>query len=175
METLVDLPEIEYLDGVAYPKVSSKTTHSAVQGAILRALDACGGKTGMIGPELRCQIGAVDDTKTEFVPDAAYVDWSRLLALPRDQRDEPPFSPDVVVEVRSPSDRTRFRTEKIARYLATGAKLVLDVDPKTRRIETHTAGAVREYVAGEQFVNAAAPWLTFTVDEIFADLDLLES
>lgn len=33
-ETLYDPPEIEYLDGVAYPKVSPRLNHFLVQGAL---------------------------------------------------------------------------------------------------------------------------------------------
>ena len=95
----------------------------------------------------------------------------RLRALSAADREQPPFSPDVVVEVWSPTNDRRYLDVKIARYLATGALLVLDVDPYARRIVAHDASGVCTYESGEQFENAAAPWLGFPVAEAFADLD----
>jgi len=65
----------------------------------------------------------------------------------------------------------RYLAKKIARYLATGSALVLDVDPKTRRIVAHAADGIREYARGEHFDHPTLPWLRFEVDTIFADLD----
>jgi hypothetical protein len=45
-ETLIDQPEIEYLDGRPYPKVSPKLAHSLVQGAFVRILHRCAASEG---------------------------------------------------------------------------------------------------------------------------------
>lgn len=42
----------------------------------------------------------------------------------------PPVSPDLVVEVRSPSDRLRALNSKALEYLAAGVRAVVVVDPK---------------------------------------------
>jgi Uma2 family endonuclease len=124
-----------------------------------------------VGPEWRFRIGHADDTKTEFVPDLAYISKERLRALAPEDREEPPFAPDIAVEVRSPSSRPGLREKKIARYLATGAKIVLDVDPATRLIHVHDAEGVRTLACGQRFTHPEALWLAFDVSEAFADLD----
>jgi len=167
-----DKPEIEYLDGRPYPKVSPKLSHGLVQIAIARAIGDCAGDRGFVVSEVRFDPGAVDGAqKTEFVPDVAFLSRERRQALSGKGREKPPLSPELAVEVRSPSDDLRYLARKIARYLATGSVLALDVDPKTRRIIAHAADGIREYLSGESFEHSALPWLPFDVSAIFADLD----
>ena len=171
-ETMVDPPEIEYLDGRAYPKVSPKLRHSLVQGAMVRILHRTGGGRGCVAPELDVYPGG--GTATKFVPDIAYITTERLKALSPAQRDDPPFSPDIAVEVWSPSNDRSYLETKIARYLATGSLLVLDVNPNARTVSAHDASSVRTYESGEMFEHPAIPWLRFEVAETFADLDAIE-
>ncbi len=172
--TMRDRPEIEYLDGRPYPKVSPKLSHGLVQVALTRVISACAGDRGFVVSEVRFDPGAVEGTKkTEFVPDVAFLSRERRQGLSGKGREKPPLSPELAVEVRSPSDDRRYLAKKIARYLATGSMLALDVDPKTRRIIAHAADGIREYTAGERFEHPALPWLQFEVDAIFEDLDPL--
>jgi Uma2 family endonuclease len=172
MQTMCDKPEIEYLDGRPYPKVSPQLSHGLVQAALVSALKTCAGDRGFVVTEVRFDPGAVVGTKkTEFVPDIAYLSRERRERLIGKGREKPPLSPEITVEVRSPSDDLRYLAKKIARYLATGSVLALDVDPKTRRIIAHAAGGVREYTSGDRFEHPALPWLQFDVDAVFADLD----
>jgi Uma2 family endonuclease len=170
-ETLIDQPEIEYLDGRPYPKVSPKLAHSLVQGALVRILHRCAGKRGRVGPELDVYPGGIGASLTKFVPDVAYVSMERLRALSPADREEPPFSPDIAIEVWSLTNDRRYLDLKIARYLATGAVLVLDANPYARTIAAHDGNAIRTYKTGEPFEHSAAPWLRFDVAEAFADLD----
>lgn len=172
---LYDPPEIEYLDGHPHPKVSPKTPHSMVQGALGALLRTCGRELGFAGPEWRFEPGAVDRTPTELVPDLAFVAKQRLLDVPAERRFKPPFSPDIAIEIRSPKSDLPYLKEKIARYLVTGSVLVLDVDPATRSIMAHAKNGTKEYTRGARFEHEAAPWLVFDVDEIFADLDAIEN
>jgi Uma2 family endonuclease len=171
---MYDKPEIEYLDGRPYPKVSPKLSHGLVQIAVARAIGDCAGERGFVVSEVRFDPGAIANTKkTEFVPDVAYLSRERRQALSGKGREKPPLSPELAVEVRSPSDDLRYLARKMTRYLATGCVLALDVDPKTRRITAHSADGVREYTTGDQFEHPALPWLRFVIDAIFADLDPL--
>ena len=170
-EILIDMPEIEYLDGQPYPKVSPKLSHSLVQGALCRILHRCAGKRGRVGPELDVYPGPQETGTTKFVPDVAYVSIERLRALSSAEREEPPFSPDIAVEVWSPTNDRQYLNLKIRRYLATGALLVLDVDPQARTIVAYDASGVRTYQTGARFEQPAMPWLQFDVAEVFADLD----
>jgi len=173
-ETLIDLPEVEYLDGRPYPKASPKLTHSLVQGALVGILRRCAGKRGRVGPELDVYPHRTGERLTKFVPDVAYVSMERLRALSPADREEPPFSPDIAVEVWSPTNDRSHLDLKIARYLATGSALVLDVDPYARTIVAHDASAIRVYTAGARFEHPAMPWLRFDVAEAFADLEIGE-
>ncbi len=175
-EVLLEKPYIEYLDGKPFPKdVSPKARHSIVQGAAFTILRRCSAGIGIAGTEWDFRLGVVDGTQTMFVPDVAVLMLDRLRSLPEPEREQPPFAPDVAVEVRSPSYRPAFAAEKIKRYLRTGAVLVLDVDPLKRVVVAHSADGVRTFTEGERFAHEATPWLAFDVSELFSDIDLLLS
>lgn len=161
----------EYLDGKVYPKVSPRRTHALVQGAMMVLLHSLTRERGSLAPEWDFRLGAVDGTKTKFIPDLAFVYRERITALQGDDREEPPFAPDVAIEIRSPSNREKFIAAKTERYLACGTTLVLDVDPASRSITAHAVGGVRRYETGERFSHPTVPWLEFDVGGAFADLD----
>lgn len=161
----------ETLDGVRFAKVSPKRTHALVQLSVAAAFRRLAGPTGSVGVEWEFRVGDVDGTDSILQPDVSFASYERLRALPEDEREIPPFAPDIAVEIRSPSSRPGLRGRKTARYLATGAVLVLDVDPATRVIVAHARDGVRSYADGERFEHLAAPWLVFDVGEAFADLD----
>ncbi len=169
---LGDKPEFEYLDGEAFRKVSPVRTHSMVQQAIGEAIRRCARGAGQAGPEWRFRVGAADGTKTSLMPDVSYVSLERLRALPKEDREEPPFAPDIAIEVRSPSYRPGLLKRKIVKYFGAGTILVLDIDPKSRCVMAHSANGVHEYNAGSQFIHPAAPWLVFEIDELFAEIDI---
>jgi Uma2 family endonuclease len=171
-EAIAEKPGIEYLDGRPYPKVSPRLEHMVVQGHLCVILARCSGDRGLSGPELHVYPERIDRTKTLFVPDVAFVSWERLDAL-GDEREQP-RSPDVAIEVRSPSNDLGFLERKVSRYLATGSLLVLDVDPRRRSIVAYDGGGSERFELGSRFVRAVVPWLTFDVAEVFANLDRLE-
>ncbi len=169
---LRDKPEIELLDGRKYPKVSPKRTHGLVQAAITGILRRCAAGRGQVVPEWRCRLTVQD----QFVPDVGYMSFERLLPLSDPEREEPPFAPDIAVEVRSPSNRAVYDAKKIAVYLMHGAQLVLDIDPADRMLHAHAPGvAARAVHAIDTFEHPAVPWLRFEVAELFADIDLPRS
>lgn len=165
---LQDLPEIEYLSGRAVRKVSPKRIHAIVQVASSVILKRCAGHRGAVGTEWRFHLRP----GTSLVPDVAFVSFERLRVLTDEQADEPPFAPDVAVEVRSPSRRPALAEEKIRYYLAHGSKLVLDVDPAERVIHAHGVDGVRTFSGGERFAFDAVSWLQFDVDELFANIEI---
>jgi Uma2 family endonuclease len=163
----------EYLDGKVYPKVSPRRTHAVVQATMIAMLLGTARERGTLASEWDFRLGAVDGTKTKFIPDIAFVYRERLDALERNDPEEPPLAPDIAIEIRSPSNRQNFIAAKIERYLACGATLVLDVDPASRSVTAHAAGGVRRYENGERFSHLAVPWMTFDVADAFADLERL--
>jgi Uma2 family endonuclease len=68
-------------------------------------------------------------------PDVAWVRRSRLAALTADQKQKfLPLCPDVVVEIRSPSDRLNALQEKMQEYLDNGARLGWLIDAANRAV-----------------------------------------
>lgn len=161
----------ERLDGVVYPKVSPRTKHAWVQGMLLVLLRAQGRDYGKVGPEWKFRVGRVDGTDSWLLPDVAFVTNERLRPLVGGDREEPPFAPDIAVEVRSPSERRSLRERKITRYLATGSLLVLDVDPQARTVRAIDAASDRTFTEGDRVTHPAFPWLALDVREAFVDLD----
>ncbi|MHB8147204.1 MAG: Uma2 family endonuclease [Vulcanimicrobiaceae bacterium] len=167
-----DPPEIELLGGQRHPKMSPKRTHGLVQAAMIAILRRCSAGSGQVVPEWRCRFSAQD----QFVPDVGYMSFDRLLPLSESEREEPPYAPDIAVEVRSPSNRASYDAKKIAVYLAHGAQMVLDIDPAARTVHAHATGAeARTFRAMDTFEHPHAPWLHFDIAELFADIDLPRS
>jgi Uma2 family endonuclease len=75
---------------------------------------------------------------TVRLPDVAFVRQEQIAAYGRKSHWE--SAPDLAVEVRSPSNRPRAIHAKIAHYLATGARMVWDVDPEHRTITVSRPG-----------------------------------
>ncbi len=72
---------------------------------------------------------------TVRAPDVSFV---RVQRIPRDTM--PVFldgAPDLAIEVLSPSNTKREMAEKVAQYLATGARLVWLVDPEACTVTVH--------------------------------------
>src|SRR6185437_8073982 len=129
--------------------------HGLVQAAVSRILYRAAQGRGRVATELDVHPARGDDQRPTLVPDVAYISNGRLDALPPERREEPPFSPDIAVEVWSPSNDRRYLDRKIGRYLATGAVLVLDVDPYARTITAHDGTATCVYKSGETFEHSA--------------------
>jgi Uma2 family endonuclease len=166
---LFDLPEVEIIDGVSVPKASPGRRHALLQGALGARLGTWGHERGEVGIEWRFRL-AETPRRTELVPDVAYVAFARMAPLSDEAAEEPPFAPDIAIEVRSPGDEHNLQA-KIGLYLAGGATLVLDVDPDERRIVAHAADGARTFGPGTTFAHDAAPGLTIDVDALFAKLD----
>jgi Uma2 family endonuclease len=173
IELIPDQPAIERLDGRRYRKVSPRTSHARVQSLLVAIVERCGQDIGMAGTEWDFRVGAIDGTDSLLVPDAAFVSFERLDAVEPEEREELPIAPDIAIEVRSPASDATFRANKVARFLACGSQLVLDVDPQARCIIAHAAGGVRSYAAADRFEHPAVPWLAFDVAEAFKGLDRL--
>ena len=71
-------------------------------------------------------------------PDAAFVRADRVAAA--DEEGWIEGSPDLAVEVVSPSERGRAISRKLQEYQEFGSAVVLAVDPRGRRISVHRVG-----------------------------------
>lgn len=168
VDLLSEIQEPELVDGVRVRKVSPKRTHGIVQINLAMILRRCS-PPGDVGSEWRC---SVEEGISELVPDVSFVSHERLALLSQEGRELPPFAPDVAVEIRSEKDKQKVLNRKIELYLRHGCLLVLDVDPRKRRILAYErGGAVREFALGERLSSALVPWLDFEVGEAFVRLD----
>ncbi len=162
---------IEYLDGKAHAKVSPRREHGLVQARMSRLVEDCAGERGTVSVETDAILKRHDPERTKLIPDVSFISEAQYRAHPQEQWDEPPFSPEIAIEIKSPGDGKKYLREKFARFLATGSKLVLDVDPETRSIIAHTTEGMRSYAEGDRFEHAAMPWLRFELRDVFAVLD----
>lgn len=167
MQAIIEQPEVEFIAGRPYQKVSPKLAHGLTQAACLRVLYACARGRGAVSTETRFRLAA----DTMLVPDVSFVAYERLRGLAEKHIQEPPFAPDIAIEVRSRSDRSALIAEKTALYLRYGAIAVLNVDPHRREITAHSARGVMRFTSSQQFCADAVDWLRFDISEVFADLD----
>ena len=72
-------------------------------------------------------------------PDVSFYSYAKL-PKDADPVGYPDAVPDVLFEVRSPSDRSRELFDKINEYLAAGVAAACVVDPETRTVTVHRAG-----------------------------------
>lgn len=164
-----DRMEVEWLAGHAVPKVSPKHRHAVVQLTLAGILQRLARGRGTVGTEWRFRLAS--EPRTELVPDVAFASYERWRALSPEERQEPPFAPDIAVEIRSPGDRESNVVWKMRAYLDNGALLALDVLPKERCIRLFAGDGAHEFHLGETFEHQSVPWLRFTVDAAFADLE----
>ncbi len=143
---------IEYLDGKAHAKVSPRREHGLVQARVSRIVEDCAGERGTLSVEKRHDPG-----RTKLIPNVSYISEAQYRAHPPQTWDEPLFSPEIAIEIKSPGDGKKYLREKFARFLTTGSKLVLDVDPATRTIIAHTLDDVRTFSEGDTFELPRCP------------------
>jgi Uma2 family endonuclease len=167
-----DATEVEVLRGIEVPKVSPKRRHGRLQWIFAEILDAWAGPGGEVASEWRFWLTTPGEAEeTTLVPDVAFVSVERMAPLSDEEAEEPPFAPDVAVEIRSPGDRQRNIEAKVAMYLAAGSHLILDVDPVHRRIVAYDRNGRRVFDETTVFQHAEVPGLTFRVADIFARSD----
>lgn len=163
-------PYFELIDGLEVQKMSPQTRHGRLQGKIFTILDAWAGERGIVGTEWRFWLVSTSERLTSLVPDVAYAANERFAGLNEHLQQSPPFAPDIAVEIRSPGDRLRNIQRKIELYLTHGSQLVLDVDPKTRKISAYDSSGVRIFREGDRFEHSAAAGLSFDVSALFASV-----
>lgn len=161
---------IEYLDGLAHPKVSPRTAHGLIQFRIGRLIEDCAAGRGHVSTETDAIVGRRDGKFTRLIPDVSFITSQQMAGLSEHDRDEPPFAPEIAVEVHSPGDDAAYLRAKVARYLANGSKLVLDIDPAKRTVAAYAAGDQRTFADNDAFEHPAIPWLTFPLRELFCVL-----
>lgn len=165
-------PETEWILGRAVRKVSPFRTHAQLQAAFSAALLQWSAGGGAVGTEWRFRVAPPGEIRRPLVPDIAFVRYERLAGLEGRELEAPEFSPDVAIEIRSPGDRVQRIEHKIGVYLATGASLVIVVDPARRTVHLHDAGGTRDLRGDDVIAHAALSGFALALPELFKAADL---
>jgi len=151
------------------PKVAPFRPHSIIQlklGAILLAWAEAEGY-GEVGTEWKYRLGLSGENITPQIPDIVYISYEREGDASDDDLKSPLISPNLAVEVVSPSNSQKDIAKKTRVYLAAGTDLVLIVDPERKTIEAVDGGKSRTYVLGETFTHQALPGFELDVTGLF--------
>lgn len=110
------------------------------------------------------KVGTVYSSETGFriarnpdtvrAPDAAFVRADRLMKTT--SFFEGP--PDVAIEVVSPNDSYTEVDEKTAEWLRAGVRVVIIVDPRTRRVNIHRANGATPATDGIEIDDTIPGW-----------------
>jgi Uma2 family endonuclease len=104
---------------------------------------------------------------TVRIPDVSFI---RLDRLPPELPETcPEMPPDLAIEVRSPSDRTRSLNDKIAQYLQTGVRMVWVIEPRTRTVTVYQPGADPVELAENETLDGGAvvPGFRYPIADLF--------
>lgn len=105
-----------------------------------------------------------------LAPDVSFVRAGRLPA-DRDRRKFIEVSPDLVVEVISPSEHPGDVTNKVQRYLNAGVQLVWVVYPQQRSVAVYRADRTWDSLQGDDSLDGAdvLPDFTLPLAELFPE------
>jgi Uma2 family endonuclease len=105
-------------------------------------------------------------------PDASYTSWARV---PADYQTNaaPRVSPDLTIEILSPSNTVREMRRKRSDYFAGGTRLLWIVDPPTKTVAVYVSAEGEPVVLTENDALDGAdvlPGFTFPIAQIFAEV-----
>ena len=98
-------------------------------------------------------------------PDLSWIKQERLDKLTAKQKKQfLPLCPDFVVELRSQSDRLSMLQEKMAEYLANGARLGWLIDPLEKQVFVYRPGAPVEHLKEPATLSGEPVLAGFTLE-----------
>ena len=162
----------ELVDGEARPKMSPKRFHSRVTLALGLLLDNWNQDTGEIGIEWAVTLKRKGKDWCP-VPDLLYVSKERLgdIAL----ANEPCLvSPELVIEIISPSQAFSDLSEKAVDYLNAGVDRVWLIDSKVKKVTIFYPDAPPQIKQKEEsLADDILPGLSLTPQQIFSKAGLV--
>jgi len=108
------------------------------------------------------------------LPDVAYVSYARLPGGKVPQESVPLLSPDLAVEVLSPSNTKREMARKRREYFEGGTKLVWEFDVDRRTVDVYDSPEAPPRTLGEADTldgGEVLPGFSMSLRELFAELD----
>lgn len=168
-----DTPEdgnrYEVIDGVLYmtppPIEPHQNAASVLHGHMWPYI-----RSRQLGRLYFAPIGVVLDDENGIQPDLVFVSAAHLGIIVERGIEG---SPDLVVEILSPSTRARDRGVKMRRYAAAGVPHYWIVDPRTRSLEAYRLGAegyelIGTFGPGAIFQPELFPGLEIPIDELWS-------
>lgn len=123
-------------------------------------------------------LGVTFESSTGFIlsngavrsPDVSWIELSRWNDLTSEQQEGfAPIDPDVVIELRSPTDQLVELQQKMSEYLDCGVKLGWLINPQDKQVEIYRSGKAKEVLDNPQFLSGEdiLPELTLDLATIF--------
>ena len=160
-------PALEWVNNRVLQKVSPKRKHALAQMEFAIALGTWARGKGMAGTEWRFQVQPPGEISRTFVPDLAFLSYSRMPAEELEQTEVSRIAPDVVVEIRSPDDRQCDIDDKVCVYLAASTLAIFLVDPETRVVKVIDPQGERVFAQDDVVEHEALPGFTLTARTLF--------
>jgi Uma2 family endonuclease len=163
-------PETEWVRGRALQKVSAGYRHGRSQALWATALGtwAEAGDHGRVALEWRFRVTPPGGPTRPLVPDVAYVSFADLPADAPYEEDVavPRMAPTVAIEILAPEDERADVEDKIATYLAAGARAIIVVDPEAKTVIIHDAEGSNPW-PGPDLRHPALPGFSLDLPTIF--------
>jgi Uma2 family endonuclease len=107
------------------------------------------------------------------IPDVCYISWDRLPERRLPDEPLPDLSPNLAVEVLSPSNTKEEMNRKLLDYFTTGCQLVWLVDPQKRTVAVYTAPDQITVLLEDQTLDGGhvLPGFSLPLRKLFAELD----
>jgi Uma2 family endonuclease len=91
-------------------------------------------------------------------PDASWISYSQLRKLTADEKNKfPHLCPEFVIEVTSPSDRTKMLKAKMQEWIDNGAELAWLINGRSRTVTIYRPGREPEELADPAIVAGEGP------------------
>ncbi len=116
-----------------------------------------------LGMKSLVEIGALVSDADALIPDVSVVQRSRLPGQTRIFQG----SPELAIEVVSPSDTAKHLERKVDAYLQGGAKSVWIVFPEARLVMVHNRESIRKLKADQHLEDALLPSFSCPVAAFF--------
>ncbi|MGQ0614519.1 MAG: Uma2 family endonuclease [Planctomycetaceae bacterium] len=157
----------ELLRGRVFPMVPSRGEHGrvVVRATVPLASHVMARGLGIVyGAETGFLLSRNPDTVR--APDVAFVRAERAAAHSAGYL---AGAPDLAVEVLSPDDRPDYVSEKVAEWLAGGARAVWIIDPEARTVTVHEIGGAPLLLSVDGVLRggAALPGFSMPVHDLF--------
>jgi Uma2 family endonuclease len=106
------------------------------------------------------------------IPDISFISWSQFPNRELPKKPIPDLSPDLAVEVLSPSNTKGEMQRKVREYFLSGTRLVWLVDPRKRTVRVYTAPDQSELLGENQTLEGGdvLPGLNLQLTELFSRL-----